>query len=336
MSINERERPGGPVTLSDVARAAGVGESTVSRVLRRHGSYSPETRDKVLEVVERLGYVPNRIAGALASTGSDLIAIVVPSLANIVFPDVLRGAGQALAGTGYQSVVGVTGYDELAEEELIRSVLAWRPRAMIMAGLEHTRTSRDMIRASGVRVAEVLDIDGTGMDIVVGFSQRDAGRASARHLLARGRRRIGYVGIELARDHRAGKRLAGFEEVLAAAGSPVVDREIADAPSSADVGRHGLARLLARRPDLDAVYFGNDDMAIGGYFHCLAESIPVPGRLALFGFNGLDVGQCLPQPLSTIRTPRFEAGETAARLLVANAAPTVVDLGFQLVKGRTS
>ncbi|KPL54358.1 LacI family DNA-binding transcriptional regulator [Prosthecomicrobium hirschii] len=336
MVINDRERPVPAVTIADVARLAGVGESTVSRVLRRSGSYSEETRDKVLRAVSALGYVPNRIAGALASTESDLVALIVPSLANIVFPDVLRGASVALESSGFQSVIGVTDYEEAREEDLIASVLAWRPRALILAGLEHTDRSRAMIAASGVRVAEILDLDGQGIDHVVGFSQHAAGRDTARHLVGRGRRRLAYLGIRLPGDSRARKRHEGFLAGLAEAGLSPADQELVPAPSSAEAGRIGLATLLARTPDLDAVYFVNDDMAIGGYFHCLAEGITVPDRLALFGFNGLEVGQALPQPLSTIRTPRYRAGEVAAGLLLAQAPATVVDTGYELVPGATS
>jgi LacI family gluconate utilization system Gnt-I transcriptional repressor len=336
VSLNERAKPVAGVTLADVAREAGVGESTVSRVLRNHGSFSPDTRDRVLQVVARLGYVPNRIAGTLASTDSNLVALIVPSLANIVFPEVLRGANAALAETGCQSVVGVTDYDVADEETIVRALLAWRPRGLVIAGLEHTVGTAVMLRAAGIRIAEVLDIDGDGLDIVVGFSNRGAGAAAARHLLGRGYRRIGYVGHDLERDSRAAKRLEGFRLALRENGGGLIDVETAPVGSTIEAGRRGLERLLGRTPDLDAVYFSNDDMAIGGYFHCLAHALPVPGRLALFGHNGLDVGRAAPQPLSTILTPRYAAGETAARMILTEAPAAVVDLGFELIEGATA
>ncbi|ACA17066.1 transcriptional regulator, LacI family [Methylobacterium sp. 4-46] len=325
-----------PVTLADVAREARVGESTVSRVLRSHGSFSERTRAQVEAAVARLGYVPNRIAGTLASTGSRLIGIVIPSLTNIVFPDVLRGATGALDGEGFQSVIAVTDYDDDREEALVDSLLSWRPAGLLITGLEHNQGTVRRLHASGVRVAELLDLDGPGLDIVVGYSNRAAGEASARYLMARGYRRIAYLGHDLARDRRAGKRYAGFRAALAEAGLALHAEERITAPSSVEAGRHGLSALLARAPDCDAVYFSNDDMALGGYFHCLAAGITVPDRLALFGYNGLDVGRLMPQPLTTIRTPRVEAGATAARLLCTDAPATRVDLGFELIVGATA
>jgi LacI family transcriptional regulator, gluconate utilization system Gnt-I transcriptional repressor len=329
-------RAGVGMTLADVADAAGVGESTVSRVLRNQGAVSPKTRARVMAAVAALGYVPNMIAGALASAGSPLVGVIVPSFSNVVFSDVLHGVGAALEGTGRQAVVGVTDYDFAREEALIGSMLSWRPVAVLLAGLEHSERSRAMLAGSGARVAEMLDIDAGGIDLVVGFSTREVGRTSAAHLLARDYRRIGYVGHDLTRDSRAAKRLAGFEEALAEAGLALKAREVIAAPSSIENGRDGLERLLSRQPRLDAVYFSNDDMALGGYFFCLSRGIPIPGRLALFGYNGLDMARLAPQPISTIRTPRVLIGETAARLALSDAPPQTLDVGFELVEGATT
>ena len=211
------------VTLAEVADAAGVGESTVSRVLRNHGSFSGKTRDRVMAAVERLGYVPNRIAGTLASTASRLVAFVIPSLSNIVFPDVLRGASAVLEENRYQAVFSVTDYDPTKEEALAAAMLAWRPAAVMLAGYEHTEGTVKMLRASGCRIVEMLDVDGDALDLAVGFSNGAAGRESAAFLLKRGYRRIGYVGHDLNRDTRAGKRFAGFCETLATGDAPLAD-----------------------------------------------------------------------------------------------------------------
>ncbi len=235
-----------PITLADVAREARVGESTVSRVLRSHGSFSEKTRARVEEAVARLGYVPNRIAGTLASTGSRLIGIVIPSLTNIVFPDLLRGATAALDQEGFQSVIAVTDYDQDREEAVVGSLLSWRPAGLIVTGLEHNPGTRRRLVASGVRVAELLDIDGPGLDIVVGYSNRAAGAASARHLAGRGYRRIGYIGHDLTKDRRAAKRYAGFREGLTEVGLVLAGEERVASPSSVEAGRHGLEALLAR------------------------------------------------------------------------------------------
>lgn len=325
------------VTLADVARRARTGQSTVSRVMRNNGAVSQATRDKILRAAADLNYVPNRIAGALASMTSRLIGIVIPSVGNTVVPEVLAGANMILEDAGFQPMIGVSNYDPRREEELIESILSWRPAGILVAGLEHTDRARRMLKGSGIRVVELLDIDGEGIDIVVGSSHRDAGRKSAEHLVARNYRRIGYVGHDISVDVRAGKRLAGFRAALKQAGLNFVDQEFhPTGGSSVEAGRVGLARLLKRQPTLDAIYFSNDDLALGGYFHCLEHNIAIPSGLALFGYNGLEIGRLTPQPLSTVHTPRIAMGRTGASLLLAGGPSTVVDAGFELIVGATS
>jgi len=324
-------------TLADVARLAGVGESTVSRVLRNKGSVSQSTREKILRVAADLNYVPNRIAGTLASMTSKLVGVVIPSVGNTVVPEVLAGANQVLEDAGFQPVIGVSNYDPQREEQLIESILSWRPAGLLVAGLEHTDRARAMMKSCGVRVVELLDIDGEGIDIVVGSSQRLAGRKSAEHLVVRGYRRIGYVGHDITIDVRAGKRLEGFRAAITENGLHIIDSELSPGGgSSVEAGRIGLARLLERQSKLDAIYFSNDDLAIGGYFHCLEHGISVPGQLALFGYNGLEIARLTPQPLSTIRSPRVAMGEMGAKLLLAGGRAQVADLGFELITGATS
>jgi len=327
-------------TLADVALRAEVSEITVSRVLRNKASVADKTRERVLAVVRQMGYVPNRVAGTLASAGSNLIGVVLPSLSNIVFPDVLRGIHASLASSGYQPVIGVTDYDMNTEEELVASLLSWQPAAMIVSGLHHTDYTVAMLKRSGVRIAELMDIDSPPLDIAVGMSHRQAGYDTAQHLHKRGYRRFGYVGHDRVRDERAARRYEGFREGLQAVGLSLVGETTLDGPSSTQAGRELLGQLLARHANLDVVVFSNDDMAVGGVFHCFAAGIRPREDLALFGFNGLDIGQALPQPLSTILSRRFLIGKTAAEMILQSpdypGQPTICDTGYDIVEGETA
>ena len=138
-----------PLTLRDVSEASGVSEMTVSRVLRNRGDVSEATRAKVLETAKRLGYVPNQIAGALASSRVNLVAVIIPSLSNMVFPEVMTGISEVLDDTPFQPVVGVTNYQPDREEKVLYEMLSWRPSGIIVAGLEHSDASRAMLAASG-------------------------------------------------------------------------------------------------------------------------------------------------------------------------------------------
>jgi LacI family gluconate utilization system Gnt-I transcriptional repressor len=331
---------GQSITLKEVAELARVSEITVSRILRDKGPIAPETRARVMAAVRQIGYVPNRLAGGLASSGSSLVGVVLPSLSNIVFPEVLRGIHTALVETDFQAVVGVTDYDLRAEEKLVRRLLAWKPEAMIIAGLDHSETTRRMLEASGIRIAEVMEIDGKPIDIAVGMSHRQAGYDVGSHLVARGYRRFGYVGHDWNTDRRARLRYGGLCRALAEAGLSLAGEMRHEGPSSTIAGRDMLAALLAEHPDIDVAVFSNDDMAIGGVFHCIGASIRLKEDLAIFGFNGLDIGQALPVPLATVRSNRFMIGKIAVEKILEHrerqGQPVVVDTGYEIVAGGTA
>jgi LacI family gluconate utilization system Gnt-I transcriptional repressor len=327
------------VTVHEVARLAGVSESTVSRIMRNQGLVAEATRAKVMETVRSLGYVPNRIAGSLASLDSQLVGVVVPSLSNIVFPEVLQGVSAGLKSSNYQAVISISDYDMDREETLVRGLLAWQPAAILIAGFDHTMATRRMLDQSGVRVVEMMDIDSAPIDIAVGMSHRRAGYAVGQHLIARGYRRFGYVGHDWTADRRARLRYDGLCEALGQAGLSFVAHAIADGQSSVAAGRKQTAQLCATS-SVDVAVYSNDDMAVGGIFHCLGAGIKVPDKLAIFGFNGLDIGLELPQPLSTMRSNRFLIGQKAIEAILLAPerpeTPSIIDTGFEIFAGATA
>lgn len=308
-------RPRRPLTLRDVSEASGVSEMTVSRVLRNRGDVSAATREKVLTAAKALGYVPNKIAGGLASQRVNLVAVVIPSLSNLVFPDVLGGISAELDDTGLQPVIGVTNYSPAREEMVLYDMLSWRPSGVILAGLEHSKAARAMLQNSGIPVVEIMDVDGEGIDTLVGISHIRAGREMAARILAAGYRRIGFVGTHMPEDHRARKRLLGFEEGLALAGVQLEAREYYQGGSSLLKGRELTERILTRAPDLDFLYFSNDMIGAGGLLFCLDKGYDIPGRIGLAGFNGVDLLDGLPIRLATTDARRVDVGRRAARLV---------------------
>ncbi|MGY6633440.1 MAG: LacI family DNA-binding transcriptional regulator [Alkalilacustris sp.] len=324
-------------TLRDVARLSGVSEISVSRVMRGAPNISDALRARVEAAAGELGYTPNRLAGGLKARTSDLIAVVVPSMSNGVFPEVVDGIDAGLAGSGHRTVLGITRYDADKEAGILRDLLSWAPAGVIVAGLEHTAPARRLLEGARVPVVEIMDIDGVPVDRAIGVSHRGAAEAMADHLVARGYGRIGYVGAWAERPSRSAKRRLAFEARLAAHDRPLVARRIEEAASSIPLGRRALAALLADHPDLDAVFFANDDLAVGGLMHCVDAGLAVPDGLALAGFNGLEWLAAMPLRLTTIRTPRYEMGLAAARALTGSAAGCAVcDLGFELVVGDTT
>ena len=308
--------PRHPLTLRDVSQASGVSEMTVSRVLRNRGDVSQNTRDKVLLVAKQLGYVPNKIAGALASQRVNLVAVIIPSLSNMVFPEVMTGISEVLETTDLQPVVGVTDYLPEKEERVLYEMLSWRPSGVIIAGLEHSETSVMMLKASGIPVVEIMDIDGSPVDAMVGISHRRAGREMAVSILKAGYRKIGFLGTKMPLDHRARKRFEGFTEALAKSGVEVTDQEFYSGGSALVKGREMTQELLRRNPNLDFLYFSNDLIGAGGLLYLIEKGISIPKQIGLAGFNGVELLQGLPRQLATMDACRSEIGRKAAEMIV--------------------
>ena len=308
--------PRHPLTLRDVSQASGVSEMTVSRVLRNRGDVSQNTRDKVLLAAKQLGYIPNKIAGALASQRVNLVAVINPSLSNMVFPEVMTGISEVLETTDLQPVVGVTDYLPEKEERVLYEMLSWRPSGIIIAGLEHSENSAIMLKASGIPVVEIMDIDGSPVDAMVGISHRRAGREMAVSILKAGYRKIGFLGTKMPLDHRARKRFEGFTEALAKSGVEVTDQEFYSGGSALVKGREMTQELLRRNPKLDFLYFSNDLIGAGGLLYLIEQGIDIPNQIGLAGFNGVELLQGLPRQLATMDACRNEIGRKAAEMIV--------------------
>lgn len=333
------DRPSGRVTLRDVAKLSGVSEISVSRVMRDAPNISPDLKAKVRRAATQLGYTPNRLAGALKTRSTPLVAVVAPSISHAVFPKVLDGVETALSARGLRSVLGITHYDPAREEAVLRDMLAWSPTGVILAGLNQCEAVKDMLRASAVPVVQMMDIDGAPLQTAVGVSHLGAARDVADYILARGYRRPGYIGAWAERPDRSRNRRRAFESRLAARGVLLRGRVIRDEESSAAAGAAATAELLRDAPDVDCVFYANDDLALGGLFHCVRTGIAVPERLALIGFNGLSIGLATPITLASVETPRFEMGVKAAEALLDRVAgastPVTIDLGYRIREGES-
>lgn len=319
------------LTLRDVSEASGVSEMTVSRVLRNRGDVSNATRERVLRAAKDLGYVPNKIAGALASQRVNLVAVIIPSLSNMVFPEVLGGISQVLENTELQPVVGVTDYLPEKEEKVLYEMLSWRPSGVIIAGLEHTEAARAMLNASGIPVIEIMDVDGKAVDTMVGISHRRAGREMAKAILKAGYRNIGFLGTKMPLDHRARKRFEGFTEALAKNGVEIAEREFYSGGSALAKGREMTEAMLKRNPELDFLYYSNDMIGAGGLLWLLEKGYDIPGQIGLAGFNGVELLQGLPRHLATMDACRREIGTKAAEVLWARVQGEDPDMIHELV-----
>src|SRR6476661_7658641 len=282
----KRTKPG-KIRLTEVAKLAGVSPITASRFFRTPEALSINKRVRVESAARELGYVPNLAARALASQRTEVIGVLIPSLTNNVFSDVLRGIYDALDGSRYSIQLANTRYSIFQEEKLLRLFLAQKPAGLIVTGIDQTPESRSIMEASDCPIVQIMEIGTNPIDMMIGFSHADACHAAILHLLDQGCRRIGFLGARM--DPRVQRRFLGYRDAMKAASlfdpSLVVTTSV---PTTVTLGRTLFADLLAQAPDIDAVFCVNDDLALGTLFECQRRQIAVPRDLAIVGFNDLE------------------------------------------------
>jgi len=331
--VRRSRRGSGAVTLHDVAKLAGVAPITASRALNTPEQVSEEVRRKVADAVARTGYVPNLLAGGLASTRSRLVAAVVPTISGPVFLETVQSLTEALAARGYQMMLGQAGYAGNREDALLEAIIGRRPDGIVLTGIMHSSEGRRRLLASGIPVVETWDLTPTPIDMLVGFSHVAVGRSVAEFLHAKGRRRFGVVAGD---DERATRRLDAFCAAAAALGLPEAQVVVVPAPTTLKSGRSALLELMHHANPPDAVFCSSDLLALGVLTEARASAVQVPEQLAVVGFGDLEFAADLHPALTTVRINGAAIGRQAAQFIVDRAegravAERVIDIGFSIV-----
>jgi LacI family gluconate utilization system Gnt-I transcriptional repressor len=326
------------VRMSDVAQAAGVALATVSRAINEPDKVAPETRAQVEAAVRKLGYVPDRTASSLASSRSRIVGAVVPTLANVWFAETMEGLAAELGRAGYQLMLAQSSYVPRAEAGLIDAFLGRRVDALVLTGSLRDVSERARLRRMQLPVVETWDLPAKPVDMAVGFSNEQVGAEVARQLVTAGRRRIAFLGAD---EQRSQMRRTGLERELQAMGMSLLAAKYVPPPSSIPLGRELMARLAADHPDVDAVFCGNDFIAIGAMMWARAQGWDVPGRLAVVGFSDLPIAEATWPPLTTVKVRGAEMGRRAGEMLLARLRGEepprkVVDMGFEFVERSTT
>ena len=305
----------GRVTISDVAREAGVSLMTVSRVINDKGEISPSTRQHVLEIIERLGYRPSGIARGLATQRTGTIGLVVPDIANPFFSDVVRGAEDRAGAAGYHVFVCNTDESPHRELSVLESLEEKRVDGLVLCS---SRLQDDTLRAAldhhpaavlvnrrleGARVGAILLADDAGACLAV------------QHLLQSGHRAIGFLAGPLT-SYSSWQRARGYRAALEAAGIAYNPDWVRPCSYEVKGGKETARILLADHPELTALFCYNDLVAVGALQACADLGRQVPDDLAIVGFDDIPMAAVVTPALTTCRVPRYELGDQAMRLLL--------------------
>lgn len=332
-----RTRPGGHgARMRDVAQAAGVSLMTVSRALREPHKLSEDTLKTVMDAVQKMGYLPNSIASNLASNRPNVVGQIVPSIQNSLYADTVKGTADVLRTAGLHLLLADSGYSLQEEEALIGAFLSQRVSGLILHNTDHTPKALQMIERAGVPVIETGDMPRRPVDMAVSYSNAEAAKAMTLHLGARGYKRIGFVSLDTRINRRARERLRGYLAALKTLGHAKDPLLIMEVDPGLTSGSHALVDMMNRVADVDAIFFAGDVLAIGALFEAQRRGWKVPGRIAIAGFDDLDILQHTVPKVTCLRLPRLQIGRRSAQALLERVRGSDemvrLDLGFEVVQ----
>ena len=333
-----RQGGSGEVTLDVVARLAGVSAITVSRAINKPEKVASATLTKIQQAITKTGYVPNLLAGGLASRSSRLIAAIVPSIANLVYAETIRLFSNCFRQAGYQVILGDSGYPELLEEELVRTILSRRPDGIFLTGVDHSPACRNLLLAANIPIVETWDLTPSPLDIVVGFNHIEIGQAVARFIVSKRYKKVGFV---TANDSRASLRQRSAQDSLIKLGITRIYPITIPAPTSMALGRVGARQIIEEGFDRGVIFCSSDTLAQGVLAEIQSRGIAIPDEMAVIGFGDQVFAAFTHPPLTTVRIDRERIGQEAADALLARIRGqdinnSIIDIGFSIIERGTT
>lgn len=304
------------VTLSDVARQAGVSLKTASNVKNDWPYVSDETRQKVKQAMEELGYRPSHIARTLATGRSQTVGVIVPDISNPFFSAVFRGCEDALTAESYSAFLCNTDEDPQKEQYYVELLLNHGVDGLLLWGSSlDTPSLKDSVRSD----LPVVSVDGLAQEAgrnvtMINVDNRGGAQAITEHLIGAGYQRIAYI-AGASRRLPAQERMGGYRQALEASGLTLDPALIHEAQPTIGGGYDATRALLAAQPP-DAIFCYNDLMAVGAISAAQESGVAVPDDLAIVGFDDTLPAMLVTPLLTTVRIPKHDLGTFAAQTLL--------------------
>ena len=297
-------------TIEDLARAAGVSSSTVSRVLNHSGYVGKKTRQTVENVIKAHGFIPNAAARSLSTARTALVGLIIPSFDNPVYLEILKGVNSAAIQNGYSVVLSESGEDPENIKRSMMHLAALQVDGIAAASPEvHDVDIADYLTAfisEKIPISQLGDADTRWRIDGVAADSHESGRLAAEHLVRLGHERIGVVGSVL--NAHVKRRVEGIREVLLKSGLRPTNILSLEADFTQAGGYRAIQGALAGPGRPDALIALNDVMAIGGLLAAEEAGVAVPRELAVVGIDGIPLGSLTRPRLSSVVLPTFEMG----------------------------
>ncbi|MFZ6772589.1 LacI family DNA-binding transcriptional regulator [Undibacterium sp. SXout7W] len=311
-NTGRKRRGSGRATIHDVAREAQVGSITVSRYFKQADRVSDALRVRIAAAIKKLNYVPNLVAGGLASTHGRIVGMVIPNISGPIFANTIQSFSDVLTLHGYQLLLASSYFSSAQEENAIRTFLGWSPSALVVTGQYHTKASEQLLASANIPVVETWDYQPRRKPVQVGFSHYQVGVQATSYLIGKGYRRIAFVQNSVAGDESALDRRDGYVATM---------REhqlepwmfLPTAATPFDAGKQAIDALAKReKKTAQAIIFANDNLAASAILAGQRAGLKMPEECAIVGFGDYALSSMLLPSLTTIRPPAKEIGEIAA------------------------
>ncbi len=303
-----------PVTIKDIARAARMSHSTVSRALRNHPSVSAETTARIQRIAEEMGYVPSAVARSLKTSRTRVIGVIVNRIADPFFSRVLDGIQDVVQDRTYSLFLASANYG-LNDDQAIQAMVERRIDGLIICATYMTREYRERLDRQGVPSVLVHNRSAEDAENAIYHDDIFGGQQMTRHLIDLGHRRIAYLGNAHA-GRSSHERLQGYRMAHAEAGLSVREDYVLEANSgTAQSGAWGASTLMALSEPPTALFCYNDLMAIGAMSALQKAGLQVPGDWSIVGFDNITLSAFVNPPLTTFDQPKYRLGQQAARMM---------------------
>ena len=303
------------MTIKEIAEMANVSSATVSKILNGKDKYISEaTRQRVLEIVEREGYIPNAIAKSLKMKSTKTLGIIIPDVMNLFFSELARGIEDAAERKGYSVILCNSDNKEAKEERYIQVLQEKMVDGIILTASEKS-VSKSLKRRNTPMVLldrEILIDDKVGRIVV---DNEEGAYTSTSYLIKKGGKNIGFISSDN-KNKSSGQRLKGYERAILENGMEYDENKIFLQNYTIDTGYEGTMSLLDRT-EIDGICCGNDLIAIGAIKALKEKGTNVPEEVKIIGFDDIHISQYLDPPLTTMRQPIYEMGEEAVKMLIS-------------------
>ncbi|MFN8443877.1 MAG: LacI family DNA-binding transcriptional regulator [Caldilineaceae bacterium] len=303
------------ITIKDIAKSAGVSHTTVSRALRGDARIAPDTTERIMQLAEELGYVPNLIAQSLNAQRSYTIGMLVASVTDPVVMDFMEGAEDVAQENGYSIFMSQSRNDPLREANIFDTFQRRRVDGMLVVASSAGEKYRAALQQIRIPLVLLDSVEINEKHPAVNVDNIGGARLAVEHLLQMGHRRIGYIG---AMDRRLTnlRRQTGYEQSLQQAGIAVDPVWIVHPQAKDDLQRGQIGADHCLAAGVSAIFCYNDQIAIGVLNRCYHKGIAVPQELSIVGYDDIRSASYVNPPLTTVRQPLHELGRTAMRMVL--------------------